>query len=60
MFPWLWIFAPAIRFPWSGAVAQDFTLDAFFRGIRPGGCYFGWAIRPGYDGRRVAARVPAP
>jgi hypothetical protein len=36
MFPWLWIFAPAIRFPWSGAVAQDFTLDAFFRGIRPG------------------------
>jgi hypothetical protein len=36
MFPWLWIFAPEIYWPLSGAVMQDLTPDAFFRGIRPG------------------------
>lgn len=36
MFPWLWVFAPATYWPLSGGVTQDLSLDAFFRGIRPG------------------------
>jgi hypothetical protein len=36
MFPWLWIFAPTTYWPLSGAVSQDLTPEAFFRGIRPG------------------------
>lgn len=36
MFPWLWIFAPQAHLPLSGAVMQDLSPDAFFRGIRPG------------------------
>jgi hypothetical protein len=35
MFPWLWIFAPLTYWPLSGAVSQDFSLDAFFRAIGP-------------------------
>lgn len=23
MFPWLWLWAPTVHFPWSGAVSQD-------------------------------------
>jgi hypothetical protein len=36
MFPWLWISAPQISWPLSGAVTQDLTPEAFFRGIKPG------------------------
>jgi hypothetical protein len=36
MFPWLWIFAPQTYWPLSGAVMQDLTPEAFFRGILPG------------------------
>lgn len=36
MLPWLWIFAPQTYWPLSGAVSQDLTTDAFFRGIAPG------------------------
>jgi hypothetical protein len=36
MFPWLWIFAPQVRWPLSGGVAQDLSTEAFFQGIRPG------------------------
>jgi hypothetical protein len=36
VFPWLWIFAPQTYWPLSGAVTQDVSLDAFFRGIKPG------------------------
>jgi len=36
MFPWLWIYAPQISWPLSGAVTQDLTPEAFFRGIKPG------------------------
>jgi hypothetical protein len=35
MFPWLWIYAPQVYGPLSGAVTQDVT-TAFFRGIKPG------------------------
>jgi hypothetical protein len=36
MFPWLWISAPQISWPLSGAVTQDLSPEAFFRGIKPG------------------------
>jgi hypothetical protein len=36
MFPWLWIYAPQIAWPLSGAVSEAFSTDAFFRGIKPG------------------------
>ena len=36
MLPWLWIFAPTAYWPLSGAVMQDLSPDAFFRGIKPG------------------------
>jgi hypothetical protein len=36
MFPWLWIFAPQTYWPLSGAVKQDLSPEAFFRGIQPG------------------------
>lgn len=36
MFPWLWIYAPQIAWPLSGAVTEAFSTDAFFRGIKPG------------------------
>ncbi len=38
MFPWLWLFAPQVHFPWSGSVAQQIAPDThwFFSGIRPG------------------------
>jgi hypothetical protein len=37
MFPWFWLWAPQLRLPFSGDVAQDIepTLDAFFAGIKP-------------------------
>lgn len=37
MFPWLWVWAPQWRLPFSGDVAQDIEprLDAFFAGIKP-------------------------
>ena len=37
MFPWVWFWAPQVRLPFSGDVAQDIEprLDAFFRGIKP-------------------------
>jgi hypothetical protein len=34
MFPWIWLYAPNVSWPLSGAV--DVSLDAFFRGIQPG------------------------
>lgn len=36
MFPWLWIYAPQIAWPLSGAVSEAFSTAAFFRGIKPG------------------------
>jgi hypothetical protein len=36
MFPWLWIYAPQIAWPLSGAVTEQLSTDAFFRGIKPG------------------------
>jgi predicted CoA-binding protein len=37
MYPWLWLWAPQVNFPWSGDVAQEIepTTSWFFRGIRP-------------------------
>ncbi len=37
MFPWLWIWAPQVQFPWSGDVAQRIEPDTrwFFGGIAP-------------------------
>jgi hypothetical protein len=37
MFPWLWLFAPQVHFPWSGSVAQHIApeTDWFFAGIAP-------------------------
>lgn len=37
MFPWFWLWAPQLRLPFSGDVAQDIEprLDAFFAGIKP-------------------------
>ena len=37
MYPWLWLWAPQMNFPWSGDVAQEIepTTNWFFRGIRP-------------------------
>ena len=34
MFPRIWVYAPNVTWPLSGAV--DVSLDAFFRGIQPG------------------------
>ena len=36
MFPWLWLYAPQISWPLSGAVTEAVSTDAFFRGIKPG------------------------
>ncbi len=36
MFPWIWLYAPQISWPLSGAVREDFSTEAFFRGIKPG------------------------
>jgi hypothetical protein len=37
MFPWLWLWAPQVHFPWSGSVAQQIAPDTdwFFAGIEP-------------------------
>jgi hypothetical protein len=37
MFPWFWLWAPQVRLPFSGDVAQDIepSLDLFFAGIKP-------------------------
>jgi hypothetical protein len=37
MYPWLWLWAPRIQFPWSGAVTQDIepSTSWFFDGIKP-------------------------
>lgn len=37
MFPFLWFWAPQVRLPFSGDVAQDIepSLDLFFAGIKP-------------------------
>jgi hypothetical protein len=37
MYPWFWLWAPQMNFPWSGDVAQEIepTTSWFFRGIRP-------------------------
>jgi hypothetical protein len=37
MFPFLWLWAPQVRLPFSGDVAQDIEprLGAFFNGIKP-------------------------
>lgn len=37
MFPWIWFWAPQVRLPFSGDVAQDIepSLDLFFAGIKP-------------------------
>lgn len=38
MYPWIWFWAPQVRFPWSGDVAQDIEPSTtwFFKGIKPG------------------------
>jgi len=36
MLPWLWLYAPQISWPLSGAVTEAISTDAFFRGIKPG------------------------
>lgn len=37
MFPWFFMFAPQVHFPWSGNVAQQIRpeLEWFFKGISP-------------------------
>lgn len=37
MYPWLWFWAPQLRIPWSGDVAQRIAPNTswFFQGIRP-------------------------
>ena len=37
MFPWFWVWAPQLRFPFSGDVTQDIepSVSAFFKSIRP-------------------------
>ena len=37
MFPWFWLWAPQLQFPFSGSVAQRIDPDTtwFFGGIRP-------------------------
>jgi len=37
MFPFFWFWAPQVRLPFSGDVAQDIepSLNAFFAGIKP-------------------------
>jgi hypothetical protein len=37
MFPFLWLWAPQVRLPFSGDVVQDIepNLSAFFAGIKP-------------------------
>ena len=35
MFPWFFLWAPQIHFPWSGAVMQDISPEAFFGWIKP-------------------------
>jgi hypothetical protein len=35
MFPWLWIYAPVTRWPWSGAVRENVSPETFFGGIKP-------------------------
>jgi hypothetical protein len=35
MFPWLWIFAPVTRWPWSGAVRENVSPEVFFGAIKP-------------------------
>jgi hypothetical protein len=37
MFPWFWLWAPQVHFPWSGSVAQHIApeTDWFFAGIAP-------------------------
>jgi len=37
MFPFFWLWAPQVRLPFSGDVAQDIepSLDLFFAGIKP-------------------------
>jgi hypothetical protein len=37
MFPWFWLWAPQVQFPFSGSVAQRIDPDTrwFFGGIRP-------------------------
>ena len=38
MYPWIWIWAPQVRLPWSGDVVQDIDPSTtwFFKGIQPG------------------------
>jgi hypothetical protein len=38
MYPWLWLWAPQLHFPWSGNVAQRIepNTEWFFEGIKPG------------------------
>ncbi|MEY3202597.1 MAG: hypothetical protein RIR70_2147, partial [Pseudomonadota bacterium] len=33
MFPWLFLWSPQVRFPWSGAVEQSISPAAFFGSI---------------------------
>lgn len=35
MFPWLWIYAPVTRWPWSGAVRENVSPEVFFGSIKP-------------------------
>ena len=37
MYPWLWLWAPRVEFPWSGDVVQDIEPNTswFFAGIKP-------------------------
>ena len=34
MFPWLWLWAPQLHFPWSGDVAQDIEPTTTWTGSR--------------------------
>jgi len=38
MYPWFWIWAPQVHFPWSGSVAQKIEPNTswFFDAIQPG------------------------
>jgi len=48
MFPWLWVWAPDLNFPWSGSVAQR---------IEPNTNWFFDAIPDGAGDRRIEKKA---
>ena len=48
MYPWLWLWAPRVEFPWSGDVVQD---------IEPNTSWFFSAIKPAAGNARIEERA---